>query len=268
MPDLKNLQAEDRLVMYHGTRVAEVFDLINGFDATQVKYRHYGGPRHAGLFVSPSFEVAERFSSYGELVLELVVRAKNLHGVDYSGNIGRKQEMSERTRKSMGELYPNSFRPYLSMTLTQSSEPQALLVGLVSPAQIKRVWFNPYGKGDGKWHTRSEFLSLGISEIPSKNAPYGAKQTVHDTAVDMATTRLTDEQLLKVLTRELGSEEQLRRIFPVMLKRDPESVIQILTDAGFGPRAAQAHAKRLERMFRSARRVASRFLLAQAEISR
>lgn len=252
--DFSKIQPTDRLIVYHGTRVAEVFDLINGFDATQVKYRNYGGPRHAGLFVTPSFEVAERFSSYGELVLEIEVRAKNLHGVDYSGNIGRKQEMDDRTRKWLDETYPDSFRPYLSMTLTQSSEPQALLVGLVSPSQIKRVWYNPYGKGVGKWYTRKEFFSLGLSEVPSKNAPYGAKQTVHDTTVDMATTHLTDEQLMEVLVRELGAgEDRLRKLFPDILKRDSKSVVELLTNAGFGPRAAEAHVKRLQRMFRAAR---------------
>ena len=140
---VKNLNKNDFLVVYHGTREQHVPDLINGFDATSVKSRDYGGPQHAGLFVTPSIYVADRFASRGEIVLELKVRAANLHGTDWSGRTGRMQGADK------GEIYPNSFRPYLSMTLLQEHEPQALLIGLVSPKQILRVRHKPTG-GEAK----------------------------------------------------------------------------------------------------------------------
>ena len=87
-----DLSENDRLVVYHGTSLSEVPSLINGFDATRLKYRLYGGPKHRGLFVTPDFKTAERFAPYGEVILELVVRAKNLHGTDYSGHAGSWRE--------------------------------------------------------------------------------------------------------------------------------------------------------------------------------
>jgi hypothetical protein len=76
--DLKALKPNDWLTVYHGTSLSTVPQLINGFDATKVKYRNYGGPRHKGLFVAPDFKTARSFASYGPTVLEMVVRAKNL----------------------------------------------------------------------------------------------------------------------------------------------------------------------------------------------
>jgi hypothetical protein len=102
------------------------------------------------LFVAPDFKTARNF---GNPVLEMVVRAKNLHGTDYGGVTGRQDPRREEIWKDM---YPDSFRPYLSLTLLQSNEPQALLLGLVAPRQIKRVWY------DGDWYSRKEFLDLGL----------------------------------------------------------------------------------------------------------
>jgi len=148
--DLKALKPNDWLTVYHGTTLNEVPKLINGFDSTKVKSRHFNAPRHKGLFVAPDFKTARNF---GNPVLEMVVRAKNLHGTDYGGVTGRQDPRREEIWKDM---YPDSFRPYLSLTLLQSNEPQALLLGLVAPRQIKRVWY------DGDWYSRKEFLDLGL----------------------------------------------------------------------------------------------------------
>lgn len=239
--DFTKIQPSDAVVVYHGTRVAEVFELINGFDATRTKYRHYGGPRHAGLFVTPDFKVAERFSPYGELVLEMVVRAKNLHGVDYSGNIGRKQDMSERTLRSLDELYPESFRPYLTMTITQSSEPQALLLGLVSPKQVRRVWYNPNREG-GAWYTREEFLALGLEVTPAIEEPYGPKRPLKDYGLDMSSPRTSVDQLLEALSRLHGRDiSSYFRLY----RNNLEALTETLGQLGFGPLAARSHAKKL-----------------------
>ena len=84
--NLKALKPNDWLTVYHGTILNEVPKLINGFDSTKVKSRHFNAPRHRGMFVAPDFKTARKF---GNPVLEMVVRAKNLHGTDYSGTTGR-----------------------------------------------------------------------------------------------------------------------------------------------------------------------------------
>jgi len=152
---IQNIQPNDIITVYHGATLSDADLFVNGFDATQVRPRQYGGSRHAGLFVTLDPEVAAKFSHYGQLIFELEVRAKNLHGTDYSGNIGRKQDTNPDDLYR--DKYPRSFRPYLSATMLQSHEPQALLLGLVRPNQIKRIYYDPSIKGKGQWYTREEF---------------------------------------------------------------------------------------------------------------
>jgi hypothetical protein len=116
--DLTDLRPDDIVTVYHGTRLSEAPALINGFDANKIQYRHYGGPRHAGLFVTPDFEVGRRFSDYGQLVFELHVPAKYLHGTDFSGNIQRIGDKDAATQRFYRGKYPKSFRPLLSDSMT------------------------------------------------------------------------------------------------------------------------------------------------------
>jgi len=81
------------------------------------------------------------------------------------GDIGREQDMDAATREWIQGLYPNSFRPYLSMTMLQDPEPQGLLRGLVKPNQILRVRYKTYGE-EPVWYTRKEFLNLGLETTP------------------------------------------------------------------------------------------------------
>lgn len=150
---IEKLQPDDILTVYHGTGQSYL-EMVHGIDATREHSRSYGGPRHEGIFVTSDPEEATRFASYGEVVLEIEVRAKDLHGTDYSGNTNKKQiKMGMKDPDEIWkDQYPESFSPYLTTTLLQSPEPQALLVGVIKPEQIKRVYYKE------KWYTRDEFF--------------------------------------------------------------------------------------------------------------
>ena len=61
--DFANLRPDDRLTLYHGTSLSESSHLLNGFDATTIKSRQYGGlggppserayPRHQAVLLPP-----------------------------------------------------------------------------------------------------------------------------------------------------------------------------------------------------------------------
>ena len=277
--NLKTLKPNDRLKVYHGTRLAEVFNLINGFDATKVQSRSYGGPRHKGLFVTPTFETANHFASYGPVVLEIEVRAKTLHGTDYSGVTGRDDPRREEVWR---DKYPDSFRPYLSQTLLQKSEPQALLQGLVSPRQIKRVWYASDRKGQGKWYTRKDFLNLGLEAIPAQEQPYGRKQQIRDLGVDISYPNYDYDEFLDAMGKLLSKngrtmsrnriEKTLGRYAEVAMNRGREkALVDLIEKSGFEPRAARAYAERFKAQLAGAAspsRVAARHLEASRKQKR
>jgi len=237
--DFANLRPDDRLTLYHGTSLSEAQHLLNGFDATTIKSRQYGGPKHRGLFVTPDIETARRFASYGPIILEMVVRAKNLHGTDYSGVTGRENPRAQQRAK---RSFPDSFRPYLSETLSQGSEPQALLIGLVSPSQITRVWMGESEKGisEGRWYTREAFLNLGL--------PYGPNDArdLRDLRVDTISTRLSYDQLLDAVAVLLGGHdrEEIENLLAGYAQQDEASLAKILVSVGFGETAAKSYARR------------------------
>ena len=182
--DVSRLRPSSVLTVYHGTIRNRLPDFLYGFDANQIVPRYYTstGNRHAGVYVSPYFDTAEGF---GSTVLELKVQARNLHGATYGGAIGR-----EVGRVYPGEIagarrdFPHSFRPYLSQTLSNTVEPQALLRGLVRPGQIKRVFT------DGKWYSRDALLASGL--VPGKQVGH-----------DMSYPNFTYEQVIDVITADL-----------------------------------------------------------------
>lgn len=241
---IEKLKPNDKLKVWHGTSLQYAFELVNGFDANKVQHRHYGGPRHAGVFVSPDPELAARFAHYGEIVLEIETKARNLHGVDYSGNIGREQDMEESTREWISSKYPKSFRPYLSMTMLQANEPQGLLRGLVRPSQIKRVRYKAYGK-EAVWYSRKAFLALGLETIPARDAPYGAKQKLADLGFDVSSPNYTLDQLAQVGSGLIGvTPERFISALERRAKRDGEDgVFKMLEQAGFGETAARKYAR-------------------------
>lgn len=240
---LETLRPNDSLTVWHGTRLSEVFEMINGFDANKIRYRHYGGPKHAGLFITPDPDVAAGFASYGEIVLEIETKARNLHGVDYSGNIGREQDMSDETREWIRAKHPKSFRPYLTMTMLQQPEPQGLLRGLVKPSQIKRVRYKPYGKSP-VWYTRKQFLDLGLEAIPASDLPYGTKRKLVDVGYDLSYPGYSLEQFAQLGGKLAGVTSE--RFMQTIERRAKRGGIAELTDfleqVGFAETAAKRYA--------------------------
>ena len=240
---IKNLKPNDKLIVYHGTSKVYLPRMINGFDAAkQEMSRHYGGPRHVGLFVSPDIDVAERFSNYGELILELEVRAKNLHGTDYSGNVyGKKDD------EIMKDQFPNSFRPGLSsLMLSTGTEPQALLLGMVSPKQIKRIrWAEGY-KGPMKWYTRSELLKKGFKVKGQPGSGYG-EFSLDDWGIDLSSTKIPVPKFFDAVAKHVGKDsESVIRVIKAWASVGENNVYEKLRDTfHFGTAAARALAKKL-----------------------
>jgi len=241
---IKNLRPNDILIVYHGTGLQDSYSLLNGFDANTEHSRLYGGPKHKGLFITSNLSVAERFSHRGEIILEIIVQAKNLHGVDFSGRIGREQDMNLSTKKWIQDNYPNSFRPYLSMTMLQTPEPQALLRGLVRPRQILRVRYKAYGK-EPVWYTRKEFLSLGLETVPGGG--YGSQKKVEDFGVDLSYPGYSVEEIITNLS--LLTKYPKERIFKTLEHRAKvfghDQMTEFLMRFGFGVTASRAMAKKI-----------------------
>jgi hypothetical protein len=240
---IENIKPEDRLIVYHGTSLSEVDNFINGFDATQIKPRQYGGPKHNGVFISSDPDVAEKFASYGEVVLEIEVRAKNLHGVDYSGNIGRKQNLDAQTIQSIKDRYPNSFRPYLSMTMLQSNEPQGLLIGLVKPQQIKRVRYKKY-KQEPVWYSRNDFVN---AQLKYKKG-YAPEKEIKDLGIDASSPKLSVKDFITSISKAHGyTTEQIIAAFERRIKRG--DALDFIEQLGLQPIAAKAMEKKLRQYF-------------------
>ena len=173
---LENLKSNDLLILYHGTHLKGFEEMVDGVDATEVHYRQYGGPRHAGIFVSPTYEYAKEWASYGKIVLELALRTKNLHGTNWSGDMWTKKE-----EEGFREFHPNSFRPGITYSLLQKGrETQVLYVGMIKPKHIRAVWL------EGKRLTLDE----AVKQLSLRR--YG---------VDMTSTNLSLGQFLEAYKR-------------------------------------------------------------------
>lgn len=238
---IANLKSGEVLTVYHGTPLFRLPDLINGFDAIQIKSRDYGGPKHGGLFVTADFDLAKRFG--GGAILEIKVRANNLHGTDYSGNTTKDRQKKGENFDWLKDKYPNSFRPHLSDTMLQQSEPQGLLIGLVSPKQITRVWIKE--KGSWNEYTREQIVGKVT------NSQYGKDTIVSDVGIDLSSPKIklndfliayskqfkgrkTPEDILKVFQRRASAgEEQLERI------------LDKLEDSPIGPLARKSLIKQI-----------------------
>jgi len=147
---IEKLRPNDTVIVYHATIEKHAKAFLSGIDTTQTMPRQYGGPRHAGLFVSPTFEATRSFQGHGHIVFEFETKVKNLHGTDYNGRTRKKQEKAGVDFSVWDQKYPDSFRPYLSKTLS-TGEVQALHLGVIRPKDIKRVYFN------GDWLSPKEF---------------------------------------------------------------------------------------------------------------
>lgn len=204
--NFRDLKADDILTVYHGAPAFRVPDLINGFDSTTPQYRSQGslsdGPKqgYSGLYVTPDQQVARGFG--GGAVIEIVTKAKFLHGTNWDGQTGRE---SGRDREFKDE-FPDSFRPYLSNTLSQEKEPQALLKGIVKPNQITRIWTRT---SDG-WEeqTREEYLR----EEPEFHTPHGQPLKVRSNPFSLHSPRIDLDDWVREIAREESPEETQKSI--------------------------------------------------------
>jgi hypothetical protein len=159
----EDLQPDDIITVYHGTSYTNM-PMIHGVDATQEYHRNYGGPQHEGIFVTPDEEWGKSFAGSHGIVIEFDAKANDLFGTDYSGRTYKKQ--IERGMSNPNDLWrdkwPNSFSPYLSQTLSQNHEPQALFVGILSQDNIRRIYWKD------QWYTLDEFFDSN----PIYTAPY------------------------------------------------------------------------------------------------
>lgn len=226
---IRTLKANDVVTVYHSTWMTELPNLINGFDASTVHYRLYGGPKHAGLFIAPSEQSADKFGS--NVMLEIRTKAKFLHGTDYSGNIGRRT-LDEETLEWLHEKYPDSFRPGLSWSFEQTGEPQALLIGLVKPRQIVRV------RHAKQWYTRKEFLDQGFEA-----GDRFSRKPITDVGHDLSYPNYSLDQLSKILSEMFGVPA--KRVVEVLRKAKPENLEHDFRNYGFGERAIKKYVKML-----------------------
>ncbi len=195
---IENVKSGDIITVYHGTPLFRLPQLINGFDAVQVKGRDFNGPKHGGLFVTADWNVAKGFG--GGAIIEIQVRANNLHGTDYSGETTRQKKKQGQNFDYIDAQYPNSFRPNLSNTMLQKVEPQGLLQGLVSPKQITRVWI----KEGGDWN---EYTREEISGKVTNNE-YGKERTVKNAGIDLSSPKIQLDDYVEALATELGRDKE------------------------------------------------------------
>lgn len=204
--DYSRLKPDDVLIVYHGTPAFRVPELINGFDSTSPHQRSQGstsgGPKqgYSGLYVAPDHRTARGFG--GGAVLEIITRAKFLHGTDWDGMTGRESGRDREYR----EEFPHSFRPYLSKTLSQRREPQALLKGIVKPSQITRIWTRT---AEGwKEQTRDEYLD----GRPEFHVPHGRPLRMGKAPFSLHSPGIRLEDWLLAVSGDEGVERTRERI--------------------------------------------------------
>ena len=190
--------------------------------------------------MTTNFQVARRFSGKSKLVIEFEVKAKNLHGTDYAGNIGRIHPVNPNSEEWIRKKNPRSFRPFLSKTMMQAVEPQALLLGLVKPSQIKGIWYND------QWHSRKEFLDLGLRLYQRD----GKGKVLSDIGYDMSYPGYSLDQFYEIVSglagRDVGTvKSTLDRINRLPPDRREKSLHHLLEILGFGPTAIRSYDEKL-----------------------
>lgn len=187
MARYEEIKKNQSILVYHATDFDSVIEMINGFDALEVRKRRYESfdYKHRGLFVAPTPN-----KNFGSVVLEIETQAKFLHGTDWSGNIGRHKNMNWiHDNQHYITKYPKSFRPTLTESLNRSREPQALLLGLVKARQIKRICYM------NKWYSREEFVEKKL-----KNSKiYIKEKLINDLNVDLTYLNYSLHEVIQVL---------------------------------------------------------------------
>jgi len=226
---MKVLKPDDRVTVFHGTPLFRLPHLINGFDSTQEHKRDYRAGAHRGVFITLDWELSKRFG--GGAILELEVKAKNIHGTDFSGNIGREQEMNNKTKDFIKGEHPESFRPYLNYTMLQKGEPQGLLIGVVGPNQIKRVWVRE--GNDWKEYTREEYLK----KESVYNVEFGNEKRFKEAGIDLSSPKIKLDDFLTAYTvanNRIGEEDSLKKYLLRYARRDLDNLSIRLGDMSIG----------------------------------
>ena len=213
---LERLTPNQKIMVYHSTTLESAVKMINGFDTLKIRTRQFNGPKHRGLFVSPM-----PLTQFGSVIFEIEVMAKFLHGTDYSGNIGRKNQDPHKDKFKnkdtyLENKYPDSFRPFLTESLNYESEPQALYLGLVKPSQIKRVQYN------GQWMSREQFISISETNEYAKKLKLPAYVIFPDkTLIEMAKFKPTNsEELEKIFGVGKAKLKKFGKQFITAINRD------------------------------------------------
>lgn len=199
---IRNIQPNDWITVYHGTPLYRLPLLINGFDATQPFKRDYRAGKHPGLFVTADFDVAKGFG--GGAIIELKVKAKNLHGTDYGGRTGREQERQGEDWSFVDGEFPNSFRPHMSDTMLREVEPQALLLGIVQKDQITRVWTRDFNTGEWQEFLPDEFL--GSEKVYSSQ--YGIDKKFKKTGLSLSDPKMKLDEFITMFARVYNRPEE------------------------------------------------------------
>ena len=138
----------------------------------------------------------------------------------------------------------------MSETLQQSVEPQALLIGLVSPRQIKRIWYSPnhYQGGEGNWYTREEFFDLYLEVDPIK----GGKRVVKNLEVDRSYPNYSFDDFIDAIVIMLDGDIDRDMVIKTLalranisIKPDrTDTLEEIIMRVGFEPLPAKRYADR------------------------
>jgi len=228
---IKNLKPTDELIVYHGTSTSFLLSLINGFDTLGITQGHYSAP-HKGLFVSTDFDVAKKYAyastRYKACVIQIKVKAKFLHGTDTYGNT--EKTVLKKDMDYYKELYPNCFNPFLAFTLLNGLTTEALLIGLVRPDQIIKIW------KDNKWYDRKQFIETFSELIDDDNGII----KLHDIGHNLADPNISIEDAFEIMYKfykSIGQEASLDEIkenIEYIVKNESEDyLIKVLKQTGF-----------------------------------
>lgn len=202
MANIKNLQPDTVITVFHGTDTQAAYDFcINGIDARSPykgrKYPHLSGGKELkfGIFIAPNLKTAQKF---GYVVIKFKTIGKNL--------IYRYPVEMKETDKYWKKYFPNSFRPSVSYDMSDLSgvEPQALYIGLLSPRAIEKVF---YQNRENKWipMSREEFITFH-----DENITYTGKVNFHQSIFEPQEYNMTlDEFVNKIAKDQECSPEEI-----------------------------------------------------------
>jgi hypothetical protein len=235
--DFDNLQPDDELTMYHGTSYTNM-PILWGVDATHKRNRLFGGPAHAGLFVTPKPDAAKSFAGNGGIIIEFKTLAKNLYGTDWSGNTYNSGDKFKETNPNhiWKKMYPNSFAPYLSESLSRKHEPQALFKGMLSADVISRVNYKD------NWYTLDEFYD----SKPEWAGPNESTLKPFERLPFDPTKNISLNEFYELIAENHDStRDRVERMFSIYAGRGPEILQEYIEQFDWTPSVAKDIAEQI-----------------------